>query len=94
MLLDLIYGSKDSVKLRAPATQATPVSENTAYVIGERLSGRLDGEQTQHALEVLNGNANNEQAERSRMVVQRALFRSRSHHSLRTLVSALQAQSA
>ncbi|HUO61590.1 MAG TPA: hypothetical protein VMU24_13040 [Candidatus Acidoferrales bacterium] len=39
----------------ARATQATPVSDNTAYVIGERLSDRLDEEQALQALEALNG---------------------------------------
>ncbi|CAE6820776.1 hypothetical protein R70006_06186 [Paraburkholderia domus] len=36
-------------------TQAAPVRENIAYVIGERLAGRLDVEQAGQALETLNG---------------------------------------
>ncbi|SAL87799.1 hypothetical protein AWB74_08270 [Caballeronia arvi] len=39
----------------AHAAQARAVSENTAYVVGERLSDRLDEEQAEQALEALNG---------------------------------------
>lgn len=52
--LDQVYGTVDS-EPGVLGTQATPVRENTAHVIGERLNGRLDGEQAQQALEVLNG---------------------------------------
>jgi hypothetical protein len=55
MPLDRSYGTQDAVQSGAHGTQVTSVSKNTAFVIGERPSDRLEGEQAPQALEVLNG---------------------------------------